>query len=92
MSDERTFAIVGASLTGAKAAEALREDGFEGRIVLIGAEGERPYERPELSKKYLRGVQKQGATTITSALHGIVRDDPRTRQEFLALTERPSRL
>ena len=39
----------------------------------------------------LRGVQKQGATTITSALHGIVRDDPRTRQEFLALSERPHR-
>jgi GTP cyclohydrolase I len=33
----------------------------------------------------LRGVQKQGATTVTSALHGLVRDDPRTRQEFLAL-------
>ena len=34
----------------------------------------------------LRGVQKAGATTVTSALHGLVRDDPRTRQEFLALT------
>jgi GTP cyclohydrolase I len=34
----------------------------------------------------LRGVQKSGATTVTSALHGLVRDDPRTRQEFLALT------
>jgi GTP cyclohydrolase IA len=34
----------------------------------------------------LRGVQKPGARTITSALHGAVRDDPRTRQEFLALT------
>jgi GTP cyclohydrolase I len=33
----------------------------------------------------LRGVQKPGARTITSALHGLVRDDPRTRQEFLAL-------
>jgi GTP cyclohydrolase I len=33
----------------------------------------------------LRGVQKPGARTITSALHGVVRDDPRTRQEFLAL-------
>ena len=33
----------------------------------------------------LRGVQKQGSTTLTSALHGLVRDDPRTRQEFLAL-------
>ena len=34
----------------------------------------------------LRGVQKPGARTITSALHGVVRDDPRTRQEFLTLT------
>jgi GTP cyclohydrolase I len=36
----------------------------------------------------LRGIQKQGATTVTSALDGAVRDDPRTRQEFLALTGR----
>ena len=36
----------------------------------------------------IRGVQKPGATTVTSALHGQIRDDPRTRQEFLALTER----
>src|SRR3954451_787416 len=34
----------------------------------------------------LRGVQTQGAKTVTSALHGIVRDDPRTREEFLSLT------
>jgi GTP cyclohydrolase IA len=39
----------------------------------------------------LRGVQKAGATTVTSALHGLIRDDPRTRQEFLALTQRSSR-
>jgi GTP cyclohydrolase I len=38
----------------------------------------------------LRGVQKFGATTVTSALHGCVRDDARTRQEFLALTTRTS--
>jgi GTP cyclohydrolase IA len=38
----------------------------------------------------LRGVQKLGAKTVTSALHGLVRDDPRTRQEFLALTRRTS--
>src|SRR4029079_16996268 len=50
-----TFVIVGASLTGAKAAEALRAGGFEGRVVLVGAEAERPYERPPLSKDYLRG-------------------------------------
>ena len=36
----------------------------------------------------LRGVQTFGAKTVTSALHGLVRDDPRTRQEFLALTTR----
>jgi GTP cyclohydrolase I len=36
----------------------------------------------------LRGVQKMGARTVTSALHGLVRDDARTRQEFLALTQR----
>jgi GTP cyclohydrolase I len=39
----------------------------------------------------LRGVQKLGATTVTSALRGLVRDDARTRQEFLALTTRSSR-
>lgn len=39
----------------------------------------------------LRGVQKLGATTVTSALHGLVRDDARTRQEFLALTARTPR-
>jgi 3-phenylpropionate/trans-cinnamate dioxygenase ferredoxin reductase component len=50
----RTFVIVGASLTGAKAAETLREEGFDGRVILIGAEPERPYERPPLTKDYLR--------------------------------------
>src|SRR5438094_204555 len=49
------FAIVGASLAGAKAAESLRDNGFTGRIVLIGEETERPYERPPLSKGYLLG-------------------------------------
>ena len=34
----------------------------------------------------LRGVQKPGTKTVTSALRGLVRDDPRTRQEFLTLT------
>jgi 3-phenylpropionate/trans-cinnamate dioxygenase ferredoxin reductase subunit len=52
---EQTFAIVGASLAGAKAAEELRGQGFEGGVVLIGAEPELPYERPPLSKDYLRG-------------------------------------
>src|SRR5215203_752438 len=55
MTADQTFVIAGASLAGAKAAEALREEGFEGRVVLIGAEDERPYERPPLSKEYLLG-------------------------------------
>ena len=50
-----TFVIVGAGLAGAKAAETLRQEGFDGHIVLIGAEHDRPYERPPLSKDYLRG-------------------------------------
>jgi 3-phenylpropionate/trans-cinnamate dioxygenase ferredoxin reductase component len=55
MSTDRTFVIVGASLAGAKAAETLRDEGFDGRVVLVGSELERPYERPPLSKDYLRG-------------------------------------
>jgi 3-phenylpropionate/trans-cinnamate dioxygenase ferredoxin reductase component len=54
-SSSESFVIVGASLAGAKAAETLRSDGFDGRVVLIGAEPVRPYERPPLSKTYLRG-------------------------------------
>src|SRR3954470_11911958 len=55
MPDPQTHVIAGAALAGAKAAEALREEGFDGRIVLIGDEPEQPYERPPLSKDYLRG-------------------------------------
>jgi 3-phenylpropionate/trans-cinnamate dioxygenase ferredoxin reductase subunit len=62
MSTEETFVIVGASLAGAKAAQTLREEGFAGRLVLIGEETQRPYERPPLSKGYLLG--KQDKATI----------------------------
>jgi 3-phenylpropionate/trans-cinnamate dioxygenase ferredoxin reductase subunit len=55
MTSDQTFVIVGASLAGAKAAETLRAEGFDGRVLLIGAEEQRPYERPPLSKDYLRG-------------------------------------
>jgi 3-phenylpropionate/trans-cinnamate dioxygenase ferredoxin reductase component len=57
MADERTFVIVGASLAGAQAAQQLRKDGFTGKVVLVGAETERPYERPPLSKGYLLGKE-----------------------------------
>jgi 3-phenylpropionate/trans-cinnamate dioxygenase ferredoxin reductase subunit len=55
MPDSKTFVIVGAGLAGAKAAETLRKEGFDGRLVLLGDEPERPYERPPLSKELLRG-------------------------------------
>jgi 3-phenylpropionate/trans-cinnamate dioxygenase ferredoxin reductase subunit len=50
-----TFVIAGGGLAGAKAAEALREQGFDGTLVLVGAESHLPYERPPLSKDYLAG-------------------------------------
>jgi 3-phenylpropionate/trans-cinnamate dioxygenase ferredoxin reductase subunit len=53
--DKQTFVIAGASLAGAKAAQTLRDEGFDGRVLLVGAEPDRPYERPPLSKEYLRG-------------------------------------
>jgi 3-phenylpropionate/trans-cinnamate dioxygenase ferredoxin reductase component len=56
---ERTFIILGASLAGAKAAEELREQGFDGNVVLVGSELERPYERPPLTKDYLRGESER---------------------------------
>ncbi|MGH3519476.1 MAG: NAD(P)/FAD-dependent oxidoreductase [Haloechinothrix sp.] len=64
MANEQTFAIVGASLAGAKAAETLRTEGFDGRLVLIGAEPERPYERPPLSKGYLLGTEEKAKTYV----------------------------
>ena len=62
-----TFVIVGASLAGAKAAEALRTEGFDGRLVLVGSEHERPYERPPLSKDYLRGETERDKVYVHDA-------------------------
>ena len=59
MTAESTYLIVGASLAGAKAAETLRKDGFDGPLVLVGDEGERPYKRPPLSKEYLLGKSER---------------------------------
>ena len=60
----QTFVIVGASLAGAKAAEELRERGFDGRVVLVGAEPDPPYERPPLSKDYLRGESERAKAYV----------------------------
>jgi 3-phenylpropionate/trans-cinnamate dioxygenase ferredoxin reductase subunit len=50
-----TFVIIGESLAGGTAAATLRQDGFDGDVILIGEEPHPPYERPPLSKQYLRG-------------------------------------
>jgi NADPH-dependent 2,4-dienoyl-CoA reductase/sulfur reductase-like enzyme len=62
-----TFVIAGASLAGAKAAETLREEGFDGDIVLLGTEPELPYERPPLSKGYLLGNDERDSFTVHPA-------------------------
>jgi NADPH-dependent 2,4-dienoyl-CoA reductase/sulfur reductase-like enzyme len=64
MPTEPTFVIVGASLAGAKAAETLRSEGFGGRVVLLGTETERPYERPPLSKGYLLGKEEKSTIYV----------------------------
>jgi 3-phenylpropionate/trans-cinnamate dioxygenase ferredoxin reductase subunit len=61
---EQTFIIAGASLAGAKAAEELRKQGFDGRVLLIGAEPARPYERPPLTKDYLRDESPREKTYV----------------------------
>ncbi len=67
MQARSVFVIVGGGLAGAKAAEALRSLGFDGRIVLIGEEEIRPYERPPLSKDYRQGKGGQDAIFVHPA-------------------------
>ena len=67
MASPRSIVIVGASLAGAKAAETLREEGYDGRLVLVGDEPERPYERPPLSKDFLQGKAERDAAYVHDA-------------------------
>jgi NADPH-dependent 2,4-dienoyl-CoA reductase/sulfur reductase-like enzyme len=64
MPAEPTYLIVGASLAGAKAAETLRAEGFGGPVILLGAETERPYERPPLSKGFLLGKEEKSVIYV----------------------------
>ena len=72
---DEPFVIVGASLTGAKAAETLRDEGYDGPIVLIGAESAHPYERPPLSKGFLTGSADRTSLDVHEqgwyAEHGV---------------------
>ncbi len=60
----KSIAIVGAGLAGAKAAEALRKDGYDGGIAMFGDEPLLPYLRPPLSKDYLRGESELDAVFV----------------------------
>lgn len=62
-----TIVIVGGGLAGAKTAEALRDKGFDGEVVLCGAEARLPYERPPLSKNYLAGGKTPADFTVHDA-------------------------
>ena len=62
-----TFVIVGGGLAGAKAAETLRAEGFDGDVVLLGSEPERPYERPPLAKGYLLGKNTRDSVFVHPA-------------------------
>ncbi|MCX4631773.1 FAD-dependent oxidoreductase [Streptomyces sp. NBC_01443] len=60
----KTVAVVGASLAGLSAARSLREQGYDGRLVLIGGEPHRPYDRPPLSKEFLAGEIDEDALAL----------------------------
>jgi 3-phenylpropionate/trans-cinnamate dioxygenase ferredoxin reductase subunit len=64
MTAQQTFVIVGGGLAGAKAAQTLRDEGFDGRVVLLGEEDVPPYERPPLSKDYLRGEAERASFAV----------------------------
>ncbi|MGR6968962.1 NAD(P)/FAD-dependent oxidoreductase [Streptomyces cynarae] len=72
----RTVAVVGASLAGLSAARSLRKRGYDGRLVLIGDEPHRPYDRPPLSKEFLAG-------TLGEADLALERDDEDLRAEWV---------
>ena len=64
VNDSQTFVIIGGGLAGAKAAEALRESSFDGKVVLLADEEHLPYERPPLSKEFLAGKKSLRDFTV----------------------------
>ena len=67
MTEAEPFVIVGGGLAGAKAAETLRSEGYDGPLVLVAAEPENPYERPPLSKGYLLGKAEREKARVHDA-------------------------
>ncbi len=100
MTAERPLVVVGASLSGATAVATLRDEGFDGRVVLLGAESLPPYERPALSKEILRGERSWESALVrppewyaeheVEARFGVraVQIDARSRDVILAGGER----
>jgi NADPH-dependent 2,4-dienoyl-CoA reductase/sulfur reductase-like enzyme len=60
----KSVAVIGASLAGLSAARALRAQGFDGDLTIVGAEPQRPYDRPPLSKEFLAGVIDEDALAL----------------------------
>ncbi|MFI5489048.1 MULTISPECIES: NAD(P)/FAD-dependent oxidoreductase [Micromonospora] len=67
MTEQGPIVIVGAGLAGARAAQTLREEGYDGDVVLLGEEAERPYERPALSKGLLLGTAERDSVHVHDA-------------------------
>jgi 3-phenylpropionate/trans-cinnamate dioxygenase ferredoxin reductase subunit len=98
MSAPKEIIVVGASLAGLRAVEALRRRGYDGRLVLIGEEARRPYDRPPLSKQVLRGEWEPERTELKARYdtldldlrlgHRAVSLDTRERRVTLADGER----
>ncbi|MBC9821111.1 NAD(P)/FAD-dependent oxidoreductase [Terrabacter sp. MAHUQ-38] len=85
----RTVAVVGASLAGLSSARALRSQGFDGRLVVIGDELHRPYDRPPLSKEFLAGTFTRDDLALEDADEDLgVEWLLGVRAESLDLTER----
>jgi len=63
----RAVVVVGAGLAGARAAETLRSEGYDGRLTLVGEEPVAPYERPALSKEFLLGTRDESSLLLRKA-------------------------
>ena len=73
MPSPETIVVVGASLAGGTAAVTLRDEGYDGRLVLVGEEPELPYERPPLSKEFLRGDRELDSFVVRTQETGSTR-------------------
>ncbi len=63
-SDDRTFVILGAGAAGMNAVEIIRQEGFQGKVVLVSDSSKLPYDRTKLSKNYLQGTAKEDALSL----------------------------